>query len=345
MKRTLKSLFAMACAIVLASCNQSQKYSLDWDLSSLTDQGVTIDSVNVLIGDKVIQKVTENLNDGKIHIEGEVDEPTIAQLVCHISYEGETQEAPTDVILEEGNLKFNDLGVAEGSPLNNAISELFQKLFDEYQKSDANEENVNSLIENFIKAHKNDVSAVYMLANANKFVNLSHAKLRELHGLLSKDMQKQAKAVELIEKLNLADKTGEGNMFVDFEAEYEGKTTKLSDYVGKGKYVLVDFWASWCGPCRMEIPNLINAYEKYAGDNFEVLGVASWDKPEDTKKAIEELKIPYPQIMNAQSAGTDAYSIEGIPEIILFAPDGTILKRGLREEAIEAAVKEALEAK
>ena len=136
--------------------------------------------------------------------------------------------------------------------------------------------------------------------------------------------------------------TGEGKMFKDFEAEYEGKVTKLSDYVGKGKYVLVDFWASWCGPCKAEIPNLINVYNKYKGDKFEVLGVATWDKPEDTKQAIEQLHIPYPQMLNAQKAGSDAYGINGIPQIILFGPDGTILKRNLRGAALEQAVAEAL---
>ena len=136
--------------------------------------------------------------------------------------------------------------------------------------------------------------------------------------------------------------TAEGKMFKDFEAEYDGKVVKLSDYVGKGKYVLVDFWASWCGPCRAEIPNLLSVYEKYKGDNFEVLGVATWDAPEDTKTAIEQLGITYPQIMNAQKAGSDAYGINGIPQIILFGPDGTILKRNLRGAAIEDAVQDAL---
>jgi predicted MPP superfamily phosphohydrolase len=83
-------------------------------------------------------------------------------------------------------------------------------------------------------------------------------------------------------------------------------------------------------------------YEKYNGEKFTVLGVATWDKPEDTKQAMEELGIKYPQIMNAQQAGSDAYNIEGIPEIILFAPDGTIVKRGLRGEAMVKAVEEAL---
>lgn len=132
-------------------------------------------------------------------------------------------------------------------------------------------------------------------------------------------------------------------MFIDFEAEYNGKVQKLSDYVGKGKYVLVDFWASWCGPCKAEIPNLINVWNKYHGDNFEVLGVATWDEPKDTEKAIKELGIPYPQIMNAQNAGSDAYGIQSIPQIILFGPDGTILKHNLRGEQIEQTIKQYLE--
>ena len=153
----------------------------------------------------------------------------------------------------------------------------------------------------------------------------------------------EARAKAEAEAKKAEEASGEGNMFTDFECEYNGKVQKLSDYVGKGKYVLVDFWASWCGPCRAEIPNLIKVYEKYKGDKFEVLGVATWDKPKDTEKAITQMNIPYPQMINAQEAGSKAYGIMGIPEIILFAPDGTILKRGLRGAAVEAEVSKALD--
>ncbi|MBP5690297.1 MAG: TlpA family protein disulfide reductase [Bacteroidales bacterium] len=147
-----------------------------------------------------------------------------------------------------------------------------------------------------------------------------------------------------------AEAAPDGKKFIDFtvvqDPEHpETSTVSLSDYVGKGKYILVDFWASWCGPCKREIPNLKNVWEKYHGDDFDVLSVAVWDDVEDTKAAAIEHGITWLQIINGQKIPTDAYGIEGIPQIMLFGPDGTLLKTDLRGSAIEEAVAKYVKAK
>ena len=132
----------------------------------------------------------------------------------------------------------------------------------------------------------------------------------------------------------------EGQKFRDFAVENDGQTIRLSNYVGRGQYVLVDFWASWCAPCRHEIPILIAAYEKYKDKGLVVLGVAVSDKLDTSLQFIEQMKIPYPQMLNAQRKPMEVYGFSGIPHTILFAPDGTILARGLRGEEIEKKLAE-----
>ena len=146
------------------------------------------------------------------------------------------------------------------------------------------------------------------------------------------------------ENLLKAEATQAGKMYVDFGGlTVDGKAVKLSDYVGKGKYVLVDFWASWCGPCKAEIPNLIELQNKFGGDKFMVLGVNVWDEEDKFKAALTAEGITYPQIYIPRDNKDDAtalYGIRGIPQIILFAPDGTIVQRDLRGDVMKRLVEE-----
>ena len=141
--------------------------------------------------------------------------------------------------------------------------------------------------------------------------------------------------------------TAEGMQFsdivVDQDPEHRAQNiARLSDYVGKGKYVVVDFWASWCGPCRRAIPTIKTIYDKYKGDDFDVVSIAVNDEIAATKKAAKELGITWHQIINAGHLATDVYGFEFIPYLILFGPDGTILKRNIQIDDLEAEVAKAL---
>lgn len=138
--------------------------------------------------------------------------------------------------------------------------------------------------------------------------------------------------------------TSVGKKYKDFTiAQPNGVKASLSDYVGKGHYTLVDFWASWCGPCIRETEVLKKIYKEYNDKGLEIVGVAVWDEPQNTLKAIETHQLPWNQIIGAQSIPTDIYGISGIPCIILFDPNGNIVSRDKQDDELIADVKAAME--
>lgn len=159
--------------------------------------------------------------------------------------------------------------------------------------------------------------------------------------LLSPRMAATAWGSHYVNGVKALRRTAEGMPFADIAGtDAEGAATTLSDYVGKGNYVLMDIWASWCSPCKGEIPNLRLLHDRYGDKGLTVVGIFTWDKAEHLKPTMEKEQICWPQIADTANVAMSTYGTDGIPFIVLFGPDGTILKRNLRgSEMIEAIDK------
>lgn len=338
---------ALLALVAMTGWAQSNKYTIHGNFTKVAEamskQGLCFDSVTLVNPAMVGVAARHSIQNGEFTIQGDVAKPYYALLNIGICSEvnGETKRKNSriPIIIEPGEIQFDgnsQVPIIQGTPLNDLLSEVISK---------RNTPNFIETVKELVILHKNDAVAIPLLLMLDDNMVEPDTLLTLIRQLneYAKHHPHVAKVKEKAE-IRLA-RPKEGDMFKDFAIEDNGKTIRLSDYVGRGKYVLADFWASWCGPCRQEIPNLIALYEKYKNKEFLVLGVAVQDKIEDSQKAISEMQIPYTQILNSQTIATDIYGINGIPEIILFAPDGTILARGLRGEDIEKKLEEIFKEK
>jgi thiol-disulfide isomerase/thioredoxin len=198
-------------------------------------------------------------------------------------------------------------------------------------------------IDNFIATKPaSPVSSYILYVTSPVFPGIE--SIEEYYSRLKPSAQGTFYGQQLSKMIN-ATKIGlEGSQAVDFvQNDTANKPVSLSSF--KGKYVLVDFWASWCGPCRAENPNVLEAYNKFKDKNFTIVGVSLDQDKEAWKQAIAKDKLPWTHISDLkqwESSVVPAYGIEGIPFNVLLDPTGKIIASGLRGEGLESKLAEVL---
>ncbi len=309
------------------------------------------------------------VENGQFHFEGELNDSIQEVVVVSGSY-------GTPLLLEAGTITVDMKDpAAKGTPLNDALFAMSTEYADLVKDAKAKIEDLRkkasslgdkatqeereaiqtdyqAIIKSFhdtlrvsslkvFKEHPNDFVGVTALNKLLK-TNPSDEELAEWKSLAGEKVLKHHLVKKDFDYLDAKKATAVGQKYRDFEGLNDNSDpVKLSDYVGHGKYVLLDFWASWCGPCRGELPNLKALRKQYTEDQLTIVGVAVMDKMENHLKAVEDEKVTWPQIVSEEEA-TQLYAIRGIPQIMLIAPDGTIVARDLRGAKIGEKLAEVI---
>lgn len=196
-------------------------------------------------------------------------------------------------------------------------------------------------IKYLVNKYKDQPSVLYALNSLNpkRDQELIMTTLDYLTKKFPNLQQAKARKKEILDGIAQAEKIADGKKAPDFAyPDVDGKKWGPKDF--KGKYLIVDFWASWCGPCRQEIPHLKEVYKKYKDKGLEILSVSVDAKPADWKKAMAEEKMAWPQINAVESKPVMAqYLFSGIPYLVVVDKDGKIIEKNVRGESLDAAMK------
>ncbi|MFV0538981.1 MAG: redoxin domain-containing protein [Dysgonomonas sp.] len=350
------------CLLIVACKQTSDKLVLTATDITTTNDIYVYDIINNKIIDTI--KVT---NGGFTYTHDVADEPQLLALSDNIAMK-------SYLITEKGNLTMsgND-GVVKGAPLNDRLASLdaafrnatkeieeeAQTMFKNAEKDSRNLTDtemaelkvmekervalITEVVKEFYEKDKETIIGFFELMLIQNDLPFEDFKsMYEQGGETTKNFPPFVKMLET--KANM-EKTKIGAKFIDFEGVNPKDTTqtiKLSDFAGKGKYVLLDFWASWCPPCREAMPEIKALNDKYSAKGLEVIGVVVNDQLENHLQSAASLNVTWTQIFDDKDALVALYRIEGIPTLILLDKDGTILLRSHDKQEIKEKVESLL---
>lgn len=363
-----KVLLAILSVAMLVAC-QPESYEITGTLEGATAERVILKKLRK--GQPVNVDTTEMV-DGTFTFTGSVEAPELYILTVDGKQQPAVFFASNDKITITGNVdklseaeitgsKLTDLlkQFNDGVPGQERSEELQQEFQMAYMSKDQDkqkllQEEMQSIMEdqrayfkNFVNENVDNVCGLFLAGQMAPSLELD--KMRELIAKFEPAMAEHVYFIEMKELLGPLEEyekaqaaTAEGSEAPDFTLPtVDGSEATLSKF--RGKYVLVDFWASWCKPCRNENPNVVKAFNEFRDKGFEVISV-SVDRDEAAwKKAIEEDGLTWTQVIaNEESGVAKTYAIQSIPSTFLLDKEGKIIAKNLRGEALEAKLSELL---
>ena len=238
------------------------------------------------------------------------------------------------------NNQFKELGMNYEIAVQANDEAAIEKIYEEYDKVERNQTAYRNL---FIAKNYSSFVSPYILYNNRLNYGLNELEDFVNHFNISQDNEFAVLLNKYIAKLK---RVSVGQPYLDFTQETpEGTLLSLSELVGKSKLVLVDFWASWCGPCRAENPNVVAVYEEYHEKGFEILGVSLDMKKENWIKAIETDGLVWHNVSDLKYWNNEAandYVVSSIPSNVLIDENGIIIAKNLRGEDLRKKVEQIL---
>lgn len=336
-----KILLFAAMAVMLCSCGKKNGYTITGNVTGLT-------GTVTLMDDKGEDIAESPVTDGKFTLEGSTEKPALALL----SNDGQPLAM---IFLEPGTITVegdkNDALRIAGTKANDSNSKFNERQYEIMEKFyTAGSEEERQAVADEMKAS----IATAMNENLDNYFGLylltslmnewdGNAIIAQLDKF-SPAVQETDLAGEIREYAQSKKNTDVGNKYTDIVLpDADGKEVALSSVVGEGKYVLLDFWASWCNPCMMELPFLVKSYEMFHDKGFEIYGVSLDSDADAWKEAMADNKMTWINVtaMNdEEQKATKAYAIQSIPSNFLIGPDGTIIAKNLRGDDVKAKLAE-----